>query len=71
MTHIYPHSDLSHIESNCIYNKKKNRVSQMILVVKNPPANAGNNKKHSDKIFEFVFPNSKNYTPCFAFCTNT
>ena len=43
----------------------------MILVVKNPPANAGNNKKHSDKIFEFVFPNSKNYTPCFACCTNT
>ena len=59
MTHIYPHSDLSHMESNCIYNKKTG-VSQVALVVKKPPANGGNNKKRSDKIFEFVFPNSKN-----------
>ena len=28
-------------------------------------------KQYADKIFEFVFPNSKNYTPCFACCTNT
>ena len=47
------------MESNCIYNKKTG-VSQVALVVKKPPANGGNNKKRSDKIFEFVFPNSKN-----------
>ena len=59
MTHIYPHSKSYRVQLH-IQKKKKTGVSQVALVVKNPPANAGNNKKHSDKIFEFVFPNSKN-----------